>query len=232
MPTSHRGTGQLGATQAQLDPSGTSIERVADQLDQMVDRLDQAAANHRRAERLRADGDGAAADAMIGQAQLELEHLSQIRPDYDSVDVAVLRAAGIQPSTTDLLDPALEPAGSDTPPPTSTDDTDLLDPVDGTPESSPTPSPSDNDADLLDPTTDPDAPAIDETETLNPFEGDTEDPAPPPIDETDSMNPFEEPAALVDPVIEDVQVTFDEPAVEDPMAAELTTDELLADGIV
>ena len=46
------------------------------------------------------------------------------------------------------------------------------------------------------------------------------------------MNPFEEPAALVDPVIEDVQVTFDEPAVEDPMPAELTTDELLADGIV
>lgn len=100
---------QIAGLQAQVDIGGSPTEKLADQLDDMVDRLSAAAANLRQADQLDAAGNPEAGEALREQAMRELRHLEQIRPDYRSVDPSVLEVAGITAADRDLLDPGVLP---------------------------------------------------------------------------------------------------------------------------
>ena len=115
---------QIGALQSQVDLDGSATEKLADQLDDMVDRLSHAASNLRDAERHAAAGNQPAAVAMRGQAERELENLAKITPDYRSVPDDVLRRAGITAADTDLIDPTVMPDASST----TSGTPDLMDP--------------------------------------------------------------------------------------------------------
>jgi len=115
---------QIGALQSKVDIDGSPTEKLADQLDDMVDRLSHAAANLREADRQAAAGNPAGAVAMRGQADLELQRLGETTPDYRSVAADVLRRAGITPADTDLIDPTVLPDA----PSTTSGTPDLMDP--------------------------------------------------------------------------------------------------------
>jgi len=100
---------EIADLQTTLDLGNTPTERLADQIDDMVDRGAQAVRWLREAERLEAAGDPAGAAAIRSVANDELTLLEQIRPDYASVDPAVLASAGITAADRDLLDPTVLP---------------------------------------------------------------------------------------------------------------------------
>ncbi len=116
---------QIDGLQTTLDLGNTPTERLADQIDDMVDRGHQAAVYLREAERLDTAGDAAGAAAMREAADLELQLLEEIRPDYASVEPAVLTEAGITAADRDLIDPTVlpdDPTASASPPDASSAD--------------------------------------------------------------------------------------------------------------
>jgi hypothetical protein len=112
----------------QIDVDGSPVEKLADQLDDMIDRTGQAAVYLREAERLETAGDPKAAETMRGAARDELDLLGNITPAYGSVDPELLRRVGITAADTDLMDPTVmtdSPAQA-TPPEMSSDAGDVL----------------------------------------------------------------------------------------------------------
>lgn len=108
---------EIKALQTQIDIESSPTEKLADVIDDMVDRLSHAVENLHEADRLASAGNQAAAEAMRGQAERELERLETITPDYRSVDQAVLQKAGITRADTDLIDPTVLPDAPHTAPP-------------------------------------------------------------------------------------------------------------------
>jgi hypothetical protein len=119
---------QVTALRTQIDLDGSPVEKLADQLDDMIDRAGQAAVYLREAERLDAAGDTKAAETMRGAARDELDLLGNITPAYRSVDPELLRRVGITAADTDLMDPTViaDATASDDPPVASTDVGDVL----------------------------------------------------------------------------------------------------------
>lgn len=119
---------QITGLQMQIDVDGSPVEKLADQLDDMIDRTGQAAVYLREAERLETAGDPKAAETMRGAARDELDLLGNITPAYGSVDPELLRRAGITAADTDLMDPTVmaDGTGPADPPVASSDAGDVL----------------------------------------------------------------------------------------------------------
>jgi len=100
---------QVSQLQMKVDTESSATERLADQLDDMVDHLDDAVRFQRNAAQLEAAGKHGEAQEELAKANRNLEQLEDIKPDYSSVDPAVLRRAGITPADVDLVDPTVMP---------------------------------------------------------------------------------------------------------------------------